>query len=530
MTIEAGCKRGGVRANNLASVTSDPPGEDPGSQEMPSDWLVPRAPGPVRALVHLPGSKSMTNRALILAALSDRPTLITCPLVARDTMLMVNALRALGCRIEESPGAWHVEPAALGSSHPETQSHPEPHGHPQSRGVPPAGPGIDIDVGNAGTVLRFLPPVAALAGADVRFTGDPRVTQRPVRPLLAALRELGAAISADESASVPFVVHGRGAVAGGSVTLDASASSQFVSGLLLAAARFDSGAEIRHCGPPVPSAPHIEMTVRMLRAAGVPVTVNGAPAGVTGTAPAEHPGSASAGLPGTAPAEHPGTAPAGLTGTGAGRSVTYAWRVSPGPISPGRIDIEPDLSNAVPFLAAALATGGDVTVADWPADSLQPAVRIIELLRSMGADVRRTAEGLRVTGSGRISGIGADLSEVGELTPVLTALAALASSPSEFTGIGHLRTHESDRLAALAGEIGKLGGDVTETADGLRIRPAPLREGGVNFDSHDDHRLVMAAAVLGLVTDGLRVHNAATVGKTFPEFGRAWARILAPAL
>src|SRR6266702_3434339 len=359
MTIEAGCKRGGVRANNLASVTSDPPGEDPGSQEMPSDWLVPRAPGPVRALVHLPGSKSMTNRALILAALSDRPTLITCPLVARDTMLMVNALRALGCRIEESPGAWHVEPAAL--------------------------------------------------------------------------RELGAAISADESASVPFVVHGRGAVAGGSVTLDASASSQFVSGLLLAAARFDSGAEIRHCGPPVPSAPHIEMTVRMLRAAGVPVTVNGAPAGVTGTAPAEHPGSASAGLPGTAPAEHPGTAPAGLTG-------------------------------------------------------------------------------------------------VGELTPVLTALAALASSPSEFTGIGHLRTHESDRLAALAGEIGKLGGDVTETADGLRIRPAPLRAGGVNFDSHDDHRLVMAAAVLGLVTDGLRVHNAATVGKTFPEFGRAWARILAPAL
>jgi len=480
-------------------MVSDPPGGHPGSQETPSDWLVPRAPGPVRALVQLPGSKSMTNRALILAALADRPTLISGPLVARDTMLMVDALRALGCRVEESPGAWQVEPAALGHAHRRPRG--QPRGQPRSQ-PPPPGPGIDIDVGNAGTVLRFLPPVAALTCADVRFTGDPRVSHRPVGPLLAALRELGAAISGDESGS--FAVRGRGAVAGGSVTLDASASSQFVSGLLLAAARFDSGAEVRHCGPPIPSAPHIEMTVRMLRAAGVHVTVDGA-------------------RPDPA-----GTAPAGLTGTGAEHSVTSTWRVWPGPIGPGRIDIEPDLSNAVPFLAAALATGGEVTVAGWPADSLQPAVRIIELLRSMGAGVRRTAEGLRVTGSGRISGVAADLSEVGELTPVLTALAALASSPSKFTGIGHLRTHESNRLAALAGEIGKLGGDVTETADGLRIRPAPLRA-GASFDSHDDHRLVMAAAVLGLVTDGLRVHNAATVGKTFPEFSRVWAGTLAPA-
>jgi 3-phosphoshikimate 1-carboxyvinyltransferase len=138
------------------------------------------------------------------------------------------------------------------------------------------------------------------------------------------------------------------------------------------------------------------------------------------------------------------------------------------------------------------------------------------------------AEGLRVTGSGRVHGVRADLSEVGELTPVLTALAALASSPSEFTGIGHLRRHESDRLAALASEIGKLGGDVTELADGLRIRPAPLHADGVTFDSHDDHRLVMAAAVLGLVTDGMRVHNAATVAKTFPGFSRSWTQILAP--
>jgi 3-phosphoshikimate 1-carboxyvinyltransferase len=429
----------------------------------------------------------MTNRALILAALSDRPTLINGPLVARDTRLMVDALRALGRRIEESPRAWRVEPA--------TPSQDPPSGRPP----------VNIDVGNAGTVLRFVPAVAALADCDVRFTGDPRISQRPIGPLLAALRALGAAISENGTGSVPFVVHGRGAVSGGSVTLDASLSSQLVSGLLLAAARFDSGAEIKHCGPPVPSAPHIEMTIGMLRSAGVRVTAS------------------------AARADDPEAARTSQAMTSPGRFVAHRWRVSPGRISAERIDIEPDLSNAMPFLAAALATGGEVTVADWPADSLQPAVRIIELLRSMGGDVRLTTEGLRVTGSGRISGVGADLSEVGELTPVLAALAAMATSPSEFTGIGHLRRHESDRLAALATEIGKLGGDVTETADGLRIRPAPLRAAGVSFDSHDDHRLVMAAAVLGLVAGGLRVRNAATVRKTFPDFTKVWARTLAPA-
>jgi len=459
----------------------------PSGDGTPADWTAPRAPGPVRALVRLPGSKSMTNRALVLAALSDRATLINGPLVARDTRLMADALRALGCRIDESAQAWRVAPADPGST--------------RAAGGPP----INIEVGNAGTVLRFVPPVAALADADVRFTGDPRISQRPVGPLLAALRALGATITENGTGSVPFVVHGRGAVAGGSVTLDASTSSQLVSGLLLAAARFDSGAEIMHRGPPVPSAPHIEMTIGMLRSAGVQVTAN--PAG----------------------AESPEAAPADLAMTGARRFVAHKWRVPPGTISAERIDIEPDLSNAVPFLAAALATGGDVTVADWPADSLQPAAAIIELLRSMGGDVRLTTDGLRVTGSGRISGVGADLGEVGELTPVLTALAAMASSPSEFTGIGHLRRHESDRLAALAAEIGKLGGDITETDDGLRIRPAPLRAKSVSFDSHDDHRLVMAAAVLGLVTGGLRVHNAATVGKTFPDFAAVWTRTVAPA-
>jgi len=451
------------------------------------DWLVPRAPGPVRALVRLPGSKSMTNRALILAALSDSPTLINGPLLARDTQLMAGALRALGYRIDESDGAWRVERAA------------------GARFAAASRRAIEIDVGNAGTVLRFVPPVAALTSSDVRFAGDRRMSQRPVGPLLTALRELGVLISDDESGAVPFVVHGRGTVPGGSVTLDASSSSQLVSGLLLAAAQFDSGAEIRHCGPPVPSAPHIDMTVKMLALAGVHVTAT--PAAEGGRAPA----------------------PGERGETSHGRSVVQIWTVPAGKIKADRIDIEPDLSNAMPFLAGALATGSEVTIAGWPDGSLQPAARIIELLTSMGAHVQATADGLRVTGGGQISGIDADLSEVGELTPVLTALATLASSPSQFRGIGHLRRHESDRLAALAGEIGKLGGDVTETADGLRIGPAPLRAAGVAFDSHDDHRLVMAAAVLGLATGGLRVRNAATVGKTFPAFSRVWAQTFAPA-
>lgn len=414
----------------------------------------------------------MTNRALVLGALSGSATEIINPLIARDTELMASALRSLGCGIENRPQGWLITPAAAGT----VSDH------------------VEVDAGNAGTVLRFLPAVAALSPADVAFRGDPRISQRPVGPLLAALAELGARISDGGADGILFVVHGQGAVRGGAVTLDASSSSQLISGLMLAAPRFETGALIRHEGPPVPSAPHLEMSARMLRACGCEVTT-----------------------------------PAGKRRSGDGDSVPDEWQVSPGPIAADRIAIEPDLSNAVPFLAAALATGGEVTVADWPTDSMQPAGAIIEVLTAMGARISHSAAGLRVSGSGQISGIRADLSAIGELTPVLTALATLASSPSEFTGVGHVRRHETDRLAALAREIGKLGGDITELADGLRIRPRPLRGDGVVFDSHDDHRLVMAAAVLGLVAGELKVHNAATVGKTFPGFPAYWARALAPA-
>ncbi len=441
-------------------------------------WQAPAAAAACGGTVALPGSKSITNRALVLAALAAGPTLITGPLQARDTELMTAALRALGAVIEpQDPAGPDLARAA---------------GPAALRVTPgrPAGGRVAVDVGNAGTVLRFVPPVAALTAADVRFTGDPRAAQRPAGPLLDGLRQLGADIGGGGRGSVPFTVHGRGGLRGGSVALDASASSQLVSGLLLSAPRFDKGVEIRHEGPPVPSAPHLAMTVAMLRAAGAQVSVQA--------------------RPGPGPGERP--------------AVPAQWRVHPGPLAPGEIAVEPDLSNAAPFLAAALVTGGRVTIAGWPARSLQAAGQIQEVLTAMGAGCAPAPGGMTIAGTGVIRGTRADLRDISELSPVLTAVAALASSPSQFTGIGHQRHQECDRLAVLAAEIGALGGDVTELPDGLAITPRPLRAGSRPFDSHDDHRMVMAAAVLGLAVPGLAVRDAATVGKTFPGFLRQWER------
>ena len=431
-------------------------------------WPAPVAAGPVRASLRLPGSKSMTNRALVLAALADGPSIVTNPLRARDTLLMAEALTALGASLEDDPAEWRVSPGWTTSD-------------------------ARVNVGNAGTVMRFVPPVAALTDAAVEFHGDPRASQRPIGPIIDGLRQIGAVIDDGGRGAIPFTVRGTGSLAGGVVTVDASASSQFVSGLLLAAPRYDKGLEVRHRGPRAPSAPHIAMTVQMLRDAGADVE----------------------------------TAAQDTSGGPAGESAwPDTWIVRPGVIGSGKISVEADLVNSAPFLAAALVTGGTVTILGWPATTSQPAGLILDMFTRMGAACELTAGGLTVTGSGAISGITADLSDVSEISPVLTALAALADSPSVLTGIGHQRLQETDRLAALAREINALGGSVTELADGLRIHPGPLRARGV-FASYDDHRLVMAAAVLGLAVPGVEVENAATVGKTFPEFTGLWAAMLA---
>ena len=440
------------------------PGPGPAAAQPPV-WAAPQATGPVRARVRLPGSKSMTNRALVLAALATGPAEVRHPLRARDTLLMAGALRALGARVDTtSPGAWPVTQAW--ASH-----------------------ATEIDVGNAGTVMRFVPPVAALARVAVRFHGDPRAAQRPVGAIITALRELGAAIDDGGRGAIPFTVHGTGSLPGGAVTVDASASSQLVSGLLLAAHRYEKGLEVRHRGPRAPSAPHIAMTVQMLRDAGATVETSSAAGG--------------AGLPDT-------------------------WFVHPGALSSHAIGVQPDVVNSAPFLAAALVTGGSVTILDWPAVTTQPASQILDVFARLGASAAAGPDGLTVTGTGRIRGITADLADCNEITLTVGALAALADSPSVLTGIGHQRLQETDRLGALAAEINALGGAVTELPDGLEIRPRPLRAARP-FATYDDHRLVMAAAVLGLAVPGLVVAGPGAVGKTFPEFPAAWAAMLGQA-
>ncbi|WP_433344541.1 3-phosphoshikimate 1-carboxyvinyltransferase [Micromonospora sp. CA-111912] len=417
-------------------------------------WTAPTASDPVVATLRLPGSKSMTARALVLSALASGPSTLAGPLRARDTELMAGGLRALGAHMSiADDDRWLVRPHPL------------------------AGP-AHVDVGLAGTIMRFVPPVAGLADGRVTFDGDPHARTRPLGPLIGALRALGVRVDTPASGSLPLTVFGAGRVTGGEVVIDASASSQLVSGLLLAAPRFDRGVVVRHVGPPVPSAPHLRMTVQMLRAAGAAVD----------------------------------------------DSVADVWAVEPGPLTGRGWEIEPDLSGAVPFFAAALITGGEVTLRGWPRSSAQPVEQLRALLSRMGGEVTLTTTGLTVRGTGTVHGIDADLSDVSELTPALTALAMLADSPSRFTGVAHIRGHETDRIAALAREFAGLGADIAESADGLEIRPRPLH-GGM-FRTYHDHRMAHAAAVTGLAVPGVELDDVSCTSKTMPEFPALWSAMV----
>ncbi|MEJ3743943.1 3-phosphoshikimate 1-carboxyvinyltransferase [Actinomycetes bacterium KLBMP 9797] len=430
----------------MANVTATRP---------PVPWTAPTATDPVVTTVRLPGSKSMTARALVLSGIAEGPSTLRAPLRARDTELMAAGLRALGAQVSTmDDNRWVVRPRPLhGPAH--------------------------VDVGLSGTVMRFLPPVAGLAAGPVTFDGDPQARLRPLGPLIEALRSIGVRIDSSATGSLPLTVHGAGRVAGGEVVIDASASSQLVSGLLLAGAAFERGIVVRHVGPPVPSAPHLRMTTQMLRAAGAAVD-DGTP---------------------------------------------DVWAVQPGRLSGRGWEIEPDLSGAAPFFAAALVTGGQVTLLGWPRSSAQPVERVRALLHEMGGEVTLGTDGLTVRGTGAVHGLDADLSDVSELTPVLAALAALADSPSRLHGVAHIRGHETDRISALAQELSSLGADVTESHDGLEIRPRTLR--GATFRTYDDHRLAHAAAVLGLAVPGIKLDDVACTSKTMPEFPALWSSMVA---
>jgi 3-phosphoshikimate 1-carboxyvinyltransferase len=418
----------------------------------PAPW---RGKNPVAIQISIPGSKSVTNRALVLAALADSPSRLHLPLISRDTELMKNGLTAMGIEAADDPfngeHSWRISPGLL------------------------TGPAL-VDVGNAGTVMRFLPPVAALAKGVISFDGDARSHERPLAPVIRALEELGVEIEHGGRYALPLVVKGTGELRGGEIDIDASASSQFLSGLLLIGAATLKGISARHVGPTLPSMPHIDMTVAMLREFGAEVEVDRK------------------------------------------RSI---WKVHPSRLHGHHLAIEPDLSNAAPFLSIAMACGGCITIAGWPQSTTQPGDQLRSILSTMGANVSLADDGLTLSGTGTIHGIDIDLHDVGELTPAIAALAALADSPSHLRGIGHLRLHETDRLAALTREINALGGNVTEEATALHITPSPLH-GGI-FHTYDDHRLATAGAVIGLTTAGVEVENIATTRKTLPDFAALWS-------
>ena len=428
-----------------------------------TNWNAPYRGGltsigePINSKITIPGSKSATNRALILAAIAKTPSRLRKPLSSRDADLMVKGLQSLGCNIEELKTEqgfdYQITPQKL------------------------SGP-TQIDVGNAGTVMRFLPPIASLATGLVHFDGDARSHERPLGPVIKALEQLGASIEHGNKFRLPLTINGSGEIKGGEVEVDASASSQFISALMLLGPATKNGLTIKNIGETLPSMPHIEMTIQMLRQFGATVEIG-----------------------------------------------ENSWTVASGDLLGQDLTIEPDLSNAAPFMAAAMICGGSVQILDWPKLTSQPGDQLRDIFKKMGATIEQSDEGLRISGSGNINGIDIDLHDVGELTPSIAAVAALASSPSTLRGIAHLRLHETDRLAALANEINNLGGDVTEGPGELLIKPAKLVVSQI-FKSYEDHRMATAGAIIGLAVKDLVVENIETTKKTLPNFPGMWQEML----
>ena len=476
---------------------------DAAVQLSPGDWPAPLAPASSEAagknaLVHIPGSKSLTNRYLLLAALADSPSYLRAPLHSRDSALMIEALRQLGAGIElvptDSPFGPDVKVTPL--SFVETYS-------AQSRTV-------SIECGLAGTVMRFVPALAALLPGDFAFDGDPHARQRPMGPVLEGLRQLGVQVECEQGENaLPFVLRSPGLASAEGVSeapvvrIDASTSSQFVSALLLMAPRLPQGMVLVHEGSSVPSIPHIQMTVEALRQMGIRMQ--------------EH---------------YPNQGNEAEGGE-------YRWTVHPGSFPGFEMTIEPDLSNAGPFLAAAVVTGESVTIPHWPApadDSSAGTTQVgdmwRELLPALGAQVRYAEGRLTVTGPAQLpeGDFSFDLSAGGELAPTMAAACAFVKGRVELTGIAHLRGHETDRLAALAAEINRLGGTAHDTADSLVIEapiPADVEAQQVLARTYDDHRMATFAAIIGLRRPNVVVQNVATVAKTMPEFTAMWEDMLA---
>ncbi len=423
-----------------------------------TQWTAPASQGPLQAHVRLPGSKSLSVRALQLAAIAHGPSQLHGILHSRDTRLFAAGLDALGAAL--SP----IDSDPLRVS-------PIVHTRENS---------VNIDCGLAGTVMRFLPPLAALSSAPAHFYGDEAARARPLVPLLKALENLGAHISFEETPGcLPFTISGPLRVPEcGWVEVDAQESSQFLSALLLTAPLLDAPLEVRTPGRVV-STPHIDMTVDALVRRGCRI-------------------------------EKIST------------SDYVAWRVEPGRPKPLDEVIEADLSNAGPFLAAAMLCGGEVRIVNWPETTTQAGDAWRKILPAMGARCRREGADLIVHGPAAkaFTGVDIDMSDLGELTPTLAAICACATTPSRLRGIAHLRGHETDRLKALASGLRVAGVQVVEHEDGLEILPQPLRPAA--HRAWGDHRMATFAAILGLRAPGTTLDDIAATSKTLPTFPELW--------
>lgn len=469
------------------------------------DWPAPPAPASAlgrHATVHIPGSKSLTNRYLLLAALADSPSYLHAPLHSRDSALMIEALRQLGAGIELVP-----TDSPFG---PDVKVTPLNFAQADSAQAQPVSQAVSIECGLAGTVMRFVPALAALLPGEFAFDGDPHARQRPMGPVLEGLRQLGVQVECEQGENaLPFVLRSPGLASAEGVSeapvvrIDASTSSQFVSALLLMAPRLPQGMVLVHEGSSVPSIPHIQMTVEALRQMGIRVQ--------------EH---------------YPSQDNKAEGGE-------YRWTVHPGSFPGFEMTIEPDLSNAGPFLAAAVVTGESVTIPHWPAPAADSSAGTTqvgdmwrELLPALGARVNYAEGQLTVTGPAQLpeGNFSFDLSAGGELAPTMAAACAFVKGRVELTGIAHLRGHETDRLAALAAEINRLGGRARDTEDGLVIEapiPAEVHAETVVARTYEDHRMATFAAIVGLRRGNTVVQNVGTVAKTMPEFTSMWEGILA---
>jgi len=417
--------------------------------------------GPVVARLAAPASKSVTNRALLCAALADGTSRLTGAAAGDDADAMAAALAELGAGVDRGdPARWRVA----------------------GTGGRPASPARPLDARLSGTTMRFLAAAATLTPAGAVVTGRPPLLRRPVGPLVAALRALGAAV-ADAGGGLPPVTAAGGGLDGGRATVDAGASSQFASAVLLVAPYARHGVVL--AAERLGAAAYVELTAALMRRFGARVE------------------------------------PAGPA----------AWRVAAGhPYRAAELAIEYDASAAAHLFALAAATGGQVTVTNATPGTLQPDAALPELLAAMGATVTRDGPALTVRGPERLDAVDADLSAMPDQVTTVAAVAALAGGRSRLRGVGVARGHETDRLAALAAELAKLGVAVTELPDGLvvagagpdRLRPARLATWG-------DHRMAMALAAVAARVPGVVIDDPGCVAKTYPGFwddlaaaGLAW--------